>query len=180
MKNRVNFLLFGFGLILGTIHCAGRKPNPQFNDPNSTISHGQQPQGRFYTSKEKLSLSKTQLVQVIESYLGVPYRWGGATRAGMDCSGFVSTVFRNALGLDLPHSAKMMYQLGESVAKHELRFGDLVFFKNIEYSGVSHVGIYLGENYFAHASTTKGVTISNLSEKYYRKRYVSARRVYEQ
>ncbi|MFQ5822620.1 MAG: C40 family peptidase [bacterium] len=179
MKHRIIYLIFIPGLVLGTIHCGGMKPNPQFNEPHSSVSKDRDPEEMFYTSKEYLPLNKVQLTQEIKSYLGVPYRWGGTSRAGMDCSGFVSTVYRKALGLELPHSTVKMSRLGESVAKNELRFGDLIFFKNIEYSGVSHVGIYLGKNYFAHASTTKGVTISNLSEKYYRKRFVSARRVYE-
>ncbi|MFQ6112835.1 MAG: C40 family peptidase [bacterium] len=176
--NRFVLLLFGLSLFLVIIHCGGMKPNPQFSEPNSAPSKEQEPEHRFYTSKKGFSLNKARLIQEIKSYLGVPYRWGGATRAGMDCSGFVSTVYQNALGLELPHSTKMMFQLGESVAKNDLRFGDLVFFRNIEYSGVSHVGIYLGKNYFAHASITKGVTISNLGEKYYLKRFVSAKRIY--
>jgi cell wall-associated NlpC family hydrolase len=179
MKIRFVLLLFGFGLFLGTVNCAGVRSNPRFNDGDSTMTLAEGFEGRFYTSNENLSLDKVRLIEEIKSYLGVPYLWGGDTRAGMDCSGFVSTVYRKALGLELPHNTKMMYRLGESVDKNKLRFGDLVFFKNIEYSGVSHVGIYLGKNYFAHASTSKGVTISNLSEKYYRKRYVSAKRISE-
>jgi cell wall-associated NlpC family hydrolase len=154
------------------------KSNPQYKEPGSSTNTKADPERRFFKSREHQTLDEANLSKEIESYLGVPYRWGGTTREGMDCSGFVGTIYRDALDLKLPRSAKMMYRQGKYVQKEKLEFGDLVFFKNIESSGVSHVGIYVGNNEFAHASTTKGVTISNLNETYYRQRYVGARRVY--
>lgn len=177
MKNRINWLIFTFYLFLVTIHCAGTRSNPKFSEPRSSNNKNRVTEGRFYTSDEHFPLIKGELTKAIESYLGVPYRWGGRTRQGMDCSGFVLKVYQKALNLNLPHSAKIMYRLGDSVPVKDLRFGDLVFFKNIESYGISHVGIYVGNNEFAHASTTQGVIISKLSEKYYRKRFVGVKRI---
>jgi cell wall-associated NlpC family hydrolase len=119
------------------------------------------------------------LHQVVDSYIGVPYQWGGTTRKGMDCSAFTRATFRETYGIELPRTSKQMYQLGSIIPRQqELRPGDLVFFKNT-YSGagVSHVGVYLGSGQFAHASSSRGVTITPLSSPYFSKRYAGGRRV---
>ena len=177
MTKNIN-LMFTSYLFIATLHCAGLKSNPQFKDPNSPMVKDADPEHRFYKNRKRSSPDKLKLVKEIESYLGVPYRWGGTTREGMDCSGFVSIIYRDVLGIRLPQNAATMFRLGEYVSREELEFGDLVFFKNIESYGISHVGIFVGNHEFAHASTTKGVTISNLNESYYRRRYVGVRRVY--
>ncbi|MFQ5709324.1 MAG: C40 family peptidase [bacterium] len=162
----------------GSIHCAGSNPKVRFGEkPQSTAANKGKPQQRLANSEEATSLEFLKLSREIEAYLGVAYRWGGTTRKGMDCSGFVSTVFRNAFGLDLPHSTRMIFREGVPVARRNLIMGDLVFFKQIESRGVSHVGIYVGDDEFVHASTSRGVVISSLTEDYYRKRYVGARRI---
>ena len=115
---------------------------------------------------------------MVESYLGVPYQWGGTTRAGMDCSAFTRGIVRETYGIELPRTSKQMFAVGKIVANKNLKPGDIVFFKNT-YSGpgVSHVGIFLGDGRFAHASASRGVTITELSHSYFSKRYVGARRV---
>jgi len=115
----------------------------------------------------------------IAQYLGTPYKWGGADRSGMDCSGFVGTVYWKAAAQKMPRSSEGLFLQGQPVPKASLVFGDLVFFENVRNRGVSHVGIYIGENKFAHASTSRGVIKSNLNEKYYKKRYIGARRIYK-
>lgn len=115
------------------------------------------------------------VIATAKKYIGVPYLWGGSTPAGFDCSGYVQYVF-NAHGITLPRVSRDQYTAGYAVSKSNLKPGDLVFF-NTSGSGVSHLGIYLGDDLFIHASTSKGVTIAQLSSSYWSSRYVGARRV---
>ncbi len=116
------------------------------------------------------------LLEVIK-YLDTPYKYGGNSGRGIDCSAFTKQVFENSLSLELPRSAREQYQEGDEVSKDELKFGDLVFFNTTRRSFPGHVGIYLGDNQFVHASRKLGVTVSSLDEAYYNKRYVGSRRV---
>jgi cell wall-associated NlpC family hydrolase len=110
--------------------------------------------------------------------LGIPYRRGGSSpESGFDCSGFVSHVFREGLGLILPRSSKEMSKSGEAISKDQLRPGDLVFFNTMR-SAFSHVGIYLGENQFVHAPRSGGrVRVEDLRDGYWNKRFNGARRI---
>ena len=120
-----------------------------------------------------------RLEQVASTYLGVPYRWGGNTRQGMDCSAWARAVFRETYGIELPRTTGQMYQLGRQVDSLALlRPGDLVFFGKTPKSGkVDHVGVYLGRRRFAHASVSRGGTVSSFDQPYYRRHYAGARRL---
>ena len=118
----------------------------------------------------------TGVRDVSERYLGVTYRFGGATSDGLDCSGFVVIVFTE-LGIKLPRTSAQQFAFGQPVERTDLRLGDLVFF-NTTGQGVSHVGIYLSDGEFIHAASNPGRVIkSRLEEKYYAQRYLGARRV---
>ncbi|MBK9019134.1 MAG: C40 family peptidase [Sulfuritalea sp.] len=110
--------------------------------------------------------------------LGIRYRRGGSSpEAGFDCSGFVSHVFREGLGLVLPRSSREMSKTGEIIPRDELKPGDLVFFNTMR-KAFSHVGIYLGDNQFVHAPRSGGyVRIEDLRDGYWMKRFNGARRV---
>jgi cell wall-associated NlpC family hydrolase len=110
--------------------------------------------------------------------MGVSYVLGGSSMEGMDCSGYTMTVFKNSIGKQLPRSSAEQSKLGKPVEFSELKFGDLIFF-NTTGESASHVGIYLGDDLFAHASVSLGVTISSLQSTYFVKRYESARRIVE-
>lgn len=130
----------------------------------------------FAGSADASSVNANQLVASAKSVIGVKYRSGGTTAAGFDCSGYVNYVF-NKLGISLPRTSGGMYATGKSVTKSNLQVGDLVFF-NTSGKGVSHVGIYIGDNKFAHSSSSKGVSIASINDPYYwGKRYIGAKRV---
>lgn len=118
-----------------------------------------------------------RVVEISLQFRGVPYRWGGQTPNGADCSGFVEEVFRLG-GHRLPRMVDAQFHATQAVANDEIRPGDLVFFSTYE-PGPSHVGIYLGDGLFVHASSSNGVTESRLDETYYSQRYLGARRLKE-
>jgi cell wall-associated NlpC family hydrolase len=118
----------------------------------------------------------SSMVNTAKSLTGIKYVYGGTTTNGFDCSGYVNFVF-NKHGVSTARTASGMYGSGSSVSKSNLETGDLVFF-NTSGRGVSHVGIYIGDGNFSHASTSKGVMISKLNDPYYwGSRYVGAKRL---
>ncbi|PKG37252.1 NlpC/P60 family protein [Psychromonas sp. Urea-02u-13] len=106
---------------------------------------------------------------------GTPYQLGGNSKKGIDCSEFVKNVYRDGLNFTLPRTTKTQVEKGYLVYKNQLQVGDLVFFK----TGwrTRHVGIYIGNNEFIHASTSKGVITSKLDNVYWKKKYWQARRI---
>jgi cell wall-associated NlpC family hydrolase len=119
---------------------------------------------------------QSRMLREILRHVGTPYRLGGIDGNGLDCSAYTYLVFRNTFNLDLPRSTAEQYRVGRRVGRTEVQFGDLIFFNT---TGVnpSHVGIYIGDDLFAHASVSNGVTISSLESTYYRKRMTGIRRI---
>jgi len=122
------------------------------------------------------------LLDKAEDCLGIPYRRGGASPKGFDCSGFVRFVF-GSVGINLDHSSAAQAKQGEPIALAQIQPGDLLFFNTRGVrKGISHVGIYLGQGQFIHASSLRGpgthcVKIANLAQDYFSKRLVAVRRV---
>lgn len=117
------------------------------------------------------------IANTAKQYIGVPTLWGGTTSNGFDCSGFTMYVFAKN-GIDLPRTADLQYDFGLPISKNQLRPGDLVFFETYGV-GASHVGIYIGNGEFLHASSSKGViTVARLDNSYFVERYVGSRRYY--
>jgi len=112
------------------------------------------------------------------SLSGIRYQYGGnSPESGFDCSGFVRYVYQQAANLSLPHSARAISQFGQSIPKHELQPGDLVFFNTLK-SAFSHVGIYLGNNRFIHAPSSGGkVRVEDMQDSYWKSRFNGAQRI---
>ncbi|MEA0562614.1 MULTISPECIES: C40 family peptidase [Lysinibacillus] len=117
------------------------------------------------------------ITNTAKAYLGVPYQYGGTNiQTGVDCSAYTQIVF-SKLGISLERTSKAQYQQGTAISKDNLKTGDLVFF-NTSGSGISHVGIYIGDNSFISATTSSGVKIDKINDPYYwGSRYVGAKRV---
>ena len=107
-------------------------------------------------------------------WIGIPYRWGGTTRRGIDCSAFVQQFVRQQFDVALPRTTASQRYEGQEIDRSELRAGDLVFFRR---RGVRHVGVYLSEGEFIHASSSRGVTISTLESGYWARHYWMSRRI---
>ncbi|MDT8903074.1 C40 family peptidase [Anaeroselena agilis] len=121
------------------------------------------------------SANPNAIIATGQKYMGVPYVWGGETPAGFDCSGFTQYVMKQN-GVTIPRTAAEQFAAGSPVAKDKLQAGDLVFFTTYK-PGASHVGFYMGDGKFLHASSgAKKVTVSKLDEAYYTERYIGARR----
>ncbi len=116
---------------------------------------------------------------ILQSYLGRPYTGRSKYIDGVDCSFFVSDVFRKYDATELPRTVRDQFKTGSEVPYRQLRYGDLVFYKT-ERNRVSHVGVYVGDGRFIHASTSRGVIITAMTEKYWSQRYVGARRIFGQ
>ena len=117
------------------------------------------------------------LINFLETWYGTPYRYGGTTQNGIDCSAFTCNMMNTLFGYSLPRSAKQQYDASKRVTPKKMEYGDLVFFGTK--GRITHVGVYLGNDKFAHASTSNGVMISDLNEEYFRKRWAGAGRITE-
>ena len=115
------------------------------------------------------------IVAAATDYIGVPYVFGGTSPYGFDCSGYVQYVFAKS-GISLPRTADVQYEVGTPISTTDLVSGDLVFFSTYTY-GASHVGIYVGDGRFIHASSSRGVTIDSLGSSYWSSHYIGARRI---
>lgn len=167
-----------FFIVLLFLGCSSG-PRSYYSRTKGDYVNVEAPSSSSSTEAQQASNAKSginnDLVKNAEAYLGVPYKWAGTSKKGMDCSGFILTVFNETYNLKLPHSSKALKKMGSSVDKDELKLGDIVLFGN--FLGIHHAGIYVSDGRFIHSATSKGVMYSMLSESYYAKRYKGARRV---
>ena len=121
--------------------------------------------------------SNMKLFHFVYDWIGTPYHFGGSSKTGTDCSGFTRQLYSQVFNMDIEHSSRDIFSMVSPVRKEDLQEGDLVFFK-IHSRRISHVGIYLGNNRFAHASS-RGVAISSLDDDYYRRYFYRGGRMLE-
>lgn len=153
--------------ILALVFLAGCAGNP----PRADFSRHPKDDERSFTP------AQSEVIKTARSLLGRPYRFGGTTPEGFDCSGFVGYVYRRAARLALPRETHELVHSGKPVSVAEIAPADLVYFK-IEHQKPLHVGIYIGDGKFIHAPSARGhVNIQNLGEEYWRDRYLGARRL---
>jgi hypothetical protein len=114
------------------------------------------------------------LVSLIDEWMGTRYRLGGTSKSGIDCSAFMQVLFTGIYGISLPRTAREQYNMSQRISRTDLKEGDLIFFNTT--GGVSHVGMYLQNNKFVHASSS-GVTISDIFDEYWVKRFIGVGRV---
>lgn len=172
-------LLLKFPLICLLV-LAGCSSTPKY-DPTSF--EDVEPDAVTFESFEDLLIAleydekQKKLINLGKRYLGAPYVYGGSSPVqGFDCSGFTQYIYKRALNKNLPRTTKQQFRVGKSVPPNALKPGDLIFFNLDSY--LSHVGIYLGNGKFFHASTSKKkLIIADLKNSYFAKRYNSARRV---
>jgi cell wall-associated NlpC family hydrolase len=172
-------------LLLAQLDADLKKTEKRLDTTNEKLSAGQ---------KELMALNKTlqtvmdesgadasglhPFVRVASRYAGTPYVWGGESRYGFDCSGFIIRVMRDLGYKALPHSAAEQFKYGMPVAQSLLKPGDIVFFANTYKPGISHVGIYIGKRRFIHAASTReGTIVSSLDASPYKQKYAGARRL---
>lgn len=150
-------------LLLLSAGCAKKVLPPYYSTSQTTFSQSEK------------AASKA-LYQFYSNWKGTPYRLGGMSKSAIDCSGLTVLAFRDVFGLSLPRTVSEQAAQGKKVAKYSLQPGDLVFFKTGFLQ--RHVGIYVDNNRFLHASSSKGVVISQLDEPYWKNRYWKSTRVY--
>lgn len=126
-----------------------------------------------HTGTEQQTVS--QLYELHRQWRGTPYRYGGSSRNGIDCSALIQNGFRQHFNQELPRTTEGLLTVGDTIAADELRAGDLVFFRTGSYG--RHAGIYIENGRFLHASTSKGVMISDMKNPYWKRHYWTARRI---
>ncbi|MDZ5471894.1 C40 family peptidase [Bacillus sp. 31A1R] len=130
--------------------------------------------GLIGNSKVEATSHGAKAANIGHKYIGTPYKYGGTTPKGFDCSGFVGYSFKKA-GKSIPRTSRDIYKKGKSVSKKNLKKGDVLFF-NTYGKGVSHVAIYVGKGKFIH-SASRGVKVDTLSNSYWKPRYIGAKRI---
>ena len=157
-RNRLPILLLGSLLIL-----AGCTAAPRYRSKPAEVAPS--------------DFDGREVVREAKRYIGTPYRMGGTTTNGLDCSGLVSTVY-GKFGIAVPRTSREQAGFGQKIGRSELKPGDLVFFRTAGGTQITHVGIYSGSGEFIHASTrSRRVKFDRLDNKYFSKRFATARRV---
>ena len=146
--------------------------------PKVTVENFKQSANYIGKVEPEINATAAEIIATARKCLGVPYEWGGESMSGFDCSGLVQYVFEKH-GISLPRTVKKQYNAGTPISKSELLPGDLVIFQNTYTTGLSHIGIYIGDGQFIHASSD-GVMISKLSNSYWTSHYYGACRVLDQ
>jgi lipoprotein Spr len=149
-----------------------QKPAEKIEDPDNLATE-------YFSQIMGVALSATsnlKLYQFVYDWIGTPYRLGGSTKKGIDCSGFAFELYNKVFSTLIGSNSRNIFSMVNPINKDQLKEGDLVFFK-IGSRSITHMGVYLGNNKFAHASSSRGVMISDLDESYWRRYYYKGGRM---
>lgn len=162
-----------------TIKTTGKQSGPSNSYLNraSTVEKASDLQLKYaiLLNTEVELIQDNPLLEHVDEWYGTRYKYGGTTKKGIDCSAFVQAIYLSAFAVSLPRTAREQYRSSRIISATEVKCGDLVFFNTT--GGISHVGIYLQNNKFVHASTSQGVTISDMFDPYYLKRFIGIGRI---
>ncbi len=167
VQNRLLHLLFCLVALLTIAACA-----PVQLDPSTSV---EQIKVTSSVDFQDSTAVRARILNQYDEWQHTPYKTGGLSKGGVDCSGFVYLTFRSKLGCTIPRTTALQVKTGRKIAINNLRAGDLVFFQTGLFS--KHVGIYMGDSTFLHASSSRGVMLSSLEENYWEKRFWTARRI---
>jgi cell wall-associated NlpC family hydrolase len=166
----------GLYILILLVAATGCTPVARYKS-GPVVTPEEKPPGSNSPSTQYTSADYRRLGLILRDYLGRPYRGSSKYDPGLDCSKFTREVFKKFADISLPRTASQQYQTGTPVHRERLFYGDLVFFNTD--GGISHVGVYVGNSEFIHASSSNGIIISKMSEHYWGKRYVGGRRILE-
>lgn len=170
MLKRLSLLTILLGLVFAMSSC--------HSSHKATARHPSTQQQAIISSKvdiKKLKNDEKKLVEEAMTWLGTPYRYGGQDYSGTDCSGMTMKVYHKALGIKIPRNSAEQQRFCRSINKKSMNAGDLLFFcTGKDKNRVSHVGLYIGDGRFIHASASRGVIISHIDERYYASNYHSS------
>lgn len=170
--------IYGYQDDSGILHFTNVRP---VNTKYHTVIAAKRPDSRgSFQSRTLSSSGKKDVIALAKTYLGIPYKLGGNLPTGIDCSGFVKEVF-SAFSIRLPRTAKEQFTIGTRVMKEDLSPGDLIFFRGSTGSDPAHVGIFMEDGKFIHATRRGGgmVRVDSLGDNYYKQVYMGASRVIE-
>lgn len=175
------FIFCSILLLLSVSSCRSRKKMHNANSDsseNKKKSSSKKIEAKYAEALgvHENKISNIALYSFIDEWYGVPYKYGGKNKKGIDCSNFTSTLYKTIYNKSLAGSSASIFNQCKVILKSQLKEGDLVFFK-IENDHITHIGIYLQNNKFVHATTKKGIMIDDLEEPYYKKYFFKAGRL---
>ena len=177
-KNK--FSVFYFALLIAIVFssCRAHKETTSTSTEKTSVSKTNKIKNKYagILKVDEGKIGNVKLYSFIDEWYGIPYKYGGKDKKGIDCSNFASTLYSNVYSKPLTGTSSSIFDQCKAVSKSNLEEGDLVFFK-IDGDNISHIGVYLQNNKFVHATTKKGVMIDDLDEEYYKKYYYKGGRV---
>lgn len=177
LRNTFRSIFILFSLAVSLSSCGSRKDISK-TDTTTSTSKSKKVQKKYaeILSVDEDKIDNLKLYTFIDEWYGVPYKYGGKNKSGIDCSNFTSTLYNFVYNKPINGSSSSIFNQCKVISKNNLEEGDLVFFK-IDNDNISHIGVYLQNNKFVHATTKKGVMIDDLDEAYYKKYFYKCGRI---